>query len=865
VVLEQYRRKRDFGRTPEPAGGRKEVSGHLFVIHLHDATRLHYDLRLELDGVLKSWAVPKGPSLDPGEKRLAVHVEDHPLEYGTFEGVIPAGEYGGGPVMLWDRGYWEPLGDSGRDYAKGHLSFRLFGEKLAGEWTLARMRGEAGGEGKNWLLIKKKDNAAIRKDDYDILAEKPLSVTTGRSLAQIANSENAVWHGGGDLDSEGRSGVRQDRVTALIEINPSKLPGARRAPLPASMVPQKATLVNEPPVDDRWLHEIKYDGYRLLCFITAGRVRLLTRNGKDWTGKFAQTARAFAGMAMIEAVLDGEVVVLLPDGTTDFQALQNILKGNESGEMVYYLFDIPYCQGYDLSRTPLLARKQFLQRLLSVMAPGHRSLRYSEHIQGTGDIVLEHACRLNLEGIVSKRADSGYLQKRTRNWLKIKCLQRQEFVIGGYTEPGGSRFGFGALLLGYYDEGHLVYAGRVGTGFNEQLLRQISRQLQENEHPAPPFVNPPAGNEARGVHWAIPELVAEVEFSGWTREKVLRHPSFKGLREDKEPGEVILERPQPVEMLQQAGEKRGAALNHKARGADNDLRIAGIKLTNPDRVFYPGADITKEELANFYQQIGDWILPHLRHRPLTMLRCPQGHEEECFYQKHLEESLPPALRGVEIKEKESIETYVYIEDMAGLISLVQLGVLEFHPWGSRVDRVEWPDRMIFDLDPGEQVAWSEVIAGAGLLRDRLAELGLESFLKTTGSKGLHVVVPLMRRSGWNEVKVFARAVAEEVARQNPKKYVTTMSKVKRRGKIYIDYLRNSRGATAIAAYSTRAITGAPVSTPLEWDELSPDLTSAAYNIHNLPRRLAQLKKDPWERMQVARQSITNAMRQTLGL
>jgi bifunctional non-homologous end joining protein LigD len=527
--------------------------------------------------------------------------------------------------------------------------------------------------------------------------------------------------------------------------------------------------------------------------------------------------------------------------------------------MVYFLFDVPFYGGYDLTMVPLAARKQLLAGLLAAMAPAHRTLRFSDHFPGNGDIVFEQACRLQLEGIVSKRADSLYLQKRTRTWLKIKCLERQEFVIGGYTEPGGSRQGFGALLVGYYEgQGRFVFAGRVGTGFNEKMLRELSRRLQERERPEPPFANPPTGREARGVHWVAPELVVEVDFTGWTEDSVLRHPAFKGLREDKSPREVVREQPQPLASLEPgpAGPRTRAA---------SGSRIAGVKLTNPERVYYPGVGVTKEELARFYEEIGDWVLPWVAGRPLTLVRCPEGQEGECFYQKHLNETMPPALKGVEVRERTGTETYVYLEDLPGLVTLVQLGVLEFHPWGARVDDVERPDLMIFDLDPGEDVAWEAVVTGARLLRERLVDLGLESFLKTTGGKGLHVVVPLVRRAGWDEVKDFARAVAEEVVQSAPRHYLATMSKTKRRGKIYIDYLRNARGATSVAAYSTRARPGAPVSTPISWEELSEHLSSDAYTIHNLPRRLAHLKEDPWAGMGKVRQTITKAMKNKVGM
>lgn len=857
MALEQYWRKRRFDRTLEPAGQEKRSgSGRLYVIHKHAASHLHYDFRLEFDGVLKSWAVPKGPSLDPGEKRLAVQVEDHPVEYGRFEGTIPEGEYGGGTVMLWDRGEWEPLEDPRRGYDKGHLSFRLAGEKLKGEWTLARMHGKAGGKGKNWLLIKKGDEAARRGSE--ITGEQPLSVASGRSLAEIAEVADSPGQLPGVIDEGEEQDDRPPRSESLEGIDPAVLPRARPAPLPADLTPQMATLTEQPPAGDNWLHEIKYDGYRILAMIRKGRVRLLTRRGKEWTEKFAPVTQALAGLPLADAILDGEVAVLKSDGTTDFQALQNVLEGIGEGQMVYFLFDVPYYGGYDLTAAPLLARKRFLVRLLAAFAPKHPILRLSDHLEGRGDIVFEQACRLGLEGIVSKRADSGYLQKRTRSWLKIKCLGRQEFVIGGYTEPGGSRHGFGALLLGYYNgQAGLVFAGRVGTGFKEKMLIDLSRRLVDRERSASPFVNPPTGREARRIHWVAPELVAEVKFTDWTEDGILRQPVFRGLRKDKAPREVIRERPQPPA----APESRTSGPQAKVAAGG----VAGVRLTHPDRVYYPGMGVTKEDLARFYETISDWVLPGVVDRPLTLLRCPEGHEGECFYQKHLVEAMPSTLKGVKVKEKERAETYVYLDDLPGLITLVQLGVLEFHPWGSRVDKVERPDRMIFDLDPGAEVEWGAVAASALLLRDRLADLGLESYLKTTGGKGLHVVVPLARGAGWEEVKNFARAVAEDIARTTPRHYLTTMSRERRRGKIYLDYLRNAQGATSVAAYSTRARPGAPVSTPIRWDELSESLPSDAYTIHNLPRRLAQLKEDPWAGLGKVRQSITKAMKNELGM
>jgi bifunctional non-homologous end joining protein LigD len=827
MVLREYRSKRDFRQTSEPRGADpSDPSGRLYVIQKHAARRLHYDLRLELEGTLKSWAVPKGPSLRSGEKRLAVHVEDHPVEYGSFEGIIPKGEYGGGTVMLWDRGEWEPVGDPREGYRSGKLKFRIHGEKLKGLWTLVRMHGKGGEEDKNWILLKDKDEEA--HPSRDILEERPLSVSTLRSMEEIAGAWDPVE-------------------------------GAVKGTLPQRFTPQLATPSLHPPEGDGWIHEIKYDGYRILCLVKDHKPSLISRNGKDWTQRFRQIADAVSSLPVSNVVLDGEIVVLRPDGTTDFQALQNLLQGIGSGNLVYYLFDLLHYEGYDLTGTPLLRRKELLRRVIENSDQPPSPLRYSDHIRGEGPEVFLTACRLSLEGIVSKRVDSRYLQKRSRSWLKIKCFKRQEFVIGGYTEPSGSRKGFGAVLVGYFDEkGELIYAGRVGTGFDEQTLSRIKIQMEGMVRKDAPFTNPPVGREARGVHWVAPELVAEVEFSEWTHEGILRQPSFKGLREDRSPGEVSLEKPL------EAGPGPNSPFPRKGSPQD---RVAGVPLTNPDRILYPAQGITKWELARFYEEIADWILPHISRRPLMLLRCPEGHGKECFYQKHLDDPLPGALRGLPIREKgkEGVQTHILLDDVSGLISLVQLGVLEIHPWPCREDDLERPDRMIFDLDPGPDVEWEEVVRCAGLLRDTLRELGLESFVKTSGGKGLHVVVPLIRRTEWSEMKAFSRAIAEGIAREEPRSFVTTVSKQKRKGKIFIDYIRNSRGATTVGAYSTRALPGAPVSTPVGWDELFSGTKSDAFTLENLPHRLRSLPGDPWAHILSCRQSITKRMKREVGL
>jgi bifunctional non-homologous end joining protein LigD len=851
MSLNRYRRKRDFQRTPEPKGGqRSSPSGRLYVMHKHAARRLHYDLRLELNGTLKSWAIPKGPSLDPGTKRLAIHVEDHPIEYGAFEGVIPPEEYGGGTVMVWDQGLWEPQGDPQTGYERGRLRFRLQGKKLRGAWSLVRLRKDSPAAKDQWLFIKHADQSTSAGADPERFDGLQRSAASGRSMSEINAAADQVW-------------IPEDRAEPA-QLDPAALQGARRASQPARFRPQLATPVKAPPRGSNWLHEIKYDGYRLLCFIQGRKVRLFTRNGKDWTSRFPQLARAAAHLPIRDAILDGEAVVVRPDGTTDFQALQNVLRGTGKGSLVYYLFDLPHCRSYDLTRTPLDERKSLLKRLLE-HASGQTLLLFSDHIAGQGATVYEHACRLGVEGIVSKRVDSPYRQRRTTAWVKIKCLQQQEFVVGGFTDPKGSRQGFGALLLGYYDDRQrLLYAGRVGTGFARSSLARIYHRLQGLQQDRPPFQQKPVSG--REVHWVRPELVAEVAFGNWTEEGLLRQSVFKRLREDLSPSDV--RREQPERPIPDARITRSRSSTSRLVQSPSPTRnlpaVSGVPLTNPDRVFYPDSGLTKLDLARFYEKIGDWILPHVAGRPLTLLRCPSGYDQGCFFQKHISESLPSSLRGVTIREKDTEALYIVIDDLPGLITLVQLGALEIHPWGCREDRIERPDRMVFDLDPDPDVELDALAAGARLLRDRLAEIGLRSFLKTSGGKGFHLVVPLMRRADWDRVKAFALGVAQDLAKRYPKQFVATMSKAQRRGRIFIDYLRNNRGATSVAPYSTRARSGCPVSTPLRWDELSSHAEPNAYSVANLPRRLAALKGDPWQEFFQIRQSITAAMQRSLG-
>jgi bifunctional non-homologous end joining protein LigD len=829
LTLNAYRKKRNFQKTPEPIGkDEKSSSERLYVIQKHAATRLHYDLRLELEGTLKSWAIPKGPSLDPDEKRLAVHVEDHPIEYGSFEGVIPAEEYGAGTVMLWDQGVWIPEGDPEADYRKGRLHFQIKGKRLGGRWTLFKMRDDD----KHWLLVKLKDSFAGKSEDH-LLAEKSRSVSTGKTMEEIA-----------DISS------------------PSSLKNARKSKMPMKINPPLPTLVDRPPTGNQWLHEVKYDGYRIVAFLENDSARLSSRNGKDWTDRFPSVVEDLSGFPADKAVIDGEIVIQLPDGVTSFQALQNALQGIETGRLMYYLFDIPYCNGYDLTETPLIDRKNYLKQLVDQMQPEPSTLRYSDHVEGSGDMVYEHACRLSIEGILSKISLSPYQQKRTRTWVKIKCMHRQEFVIGGYTKPSGSRHGFGALLLGYYDkQENLLYCGKVGTGFNEKQLVSLKNSLADLEQKTAPFINPPKGAQARNIHWVSPELVAEIAFAGWTQDNVLRQAVFKGIREDKKAEGIRRETILPKLTAPAHKHVKPYTETSKAtRTADKKVR-----LTNAERVFYPEQGITKAGLASYYERISDYILPYVTHRPLSLVRCPTGREGNCFYQKHFSESLPDFIRGIQIKEKKGSDTYLVIDDIQGLISLVQMGVLEIHPWNAREDRLERPDLMIIDLDPAPGMEIEKVVDNTFLLHDFLIHIGLQSFLKTSGGKGFHIVIPLVRRSGWDEVKAFAKAIAYQMTLAYPDRFTDTMSKKKRKDKIFIDYFRNNRGATSIAPYSTRARPEAPISVPLAWNELTPKTAPDAYRIDNIDRRLQALKKDPWKDFSNISQSITKKMKKQVGL
>jgi len=860
MALETYRAKRNFARTPEPPDAPGTAASRLrYVIQRHAARRLHYDFRLELDGVLKSWAVPKGPSPDPADKRLAVHVEDHPLAYGDFEGTIPPGEYGAGTVQLWDQGWWEPVGDPRAGYRRGKLEFVLHGQRLKGHWALVRMHGRAGDNADNWLLIKERDDAG-----GDAPAEADRSVASGRGMDEIAAQ------------------AKPRRRAAPLFAAPSGASPDVPADPPADLRPMLATLVKTVPEGDDWLHEIKLDGYRLLAHVRADGVRLYTRSGQDWTARLRGVADAIAGAALPAGVLDGELVVFDATGISRFQLLQQALGDDDGSALHYVAFDLPWCAGEDLRDQPLHARKARLARLLAgVKTP---VLRYGDHVQGQGPEFFAQACRHGLEGIIAKRADSSYRAARTRSWLKLKCGARQEVVIGGYTDPQGSRAGFGALLVGHYDaDGALVYAGRVGTGFDDRLLRTLHRRLEKLARPDSPFARLPAAAR-RGAHFVAPELVCEVAFTEWTDDGHLRHPSFLGLREDKDPRQVSREQPAdapPADTPAAAPPRPRTAKRKTARAAATTpatprrstardaqagtVRVAGVTITHPDRVLFPEQGLTKQALAEFYMTVAPLALPHVADRPLSLLRCPRGRARTCFFQKHLGPGAPDAIGAVEVPEQDGTELYPLVREAAGMVGLVQLGVLEVHPWGSRADRLERPDRLILDLDPAPDVPFDRVKDAARVMREVLADLGLESFVKTTGGKGLHVVAPLDRRADWDTLKGFSRAIAQLLERSAPKDYVATASKAKRGGRIFVDWLRNGPGATAVAPYVTRARPGAPVATPLAWEELDTLTSGAAWTVVNFPERLAQVRRaDPWAGFFEQRQTLTAAALRKVG-
>ncbi|HLK81139.1 MAG TPA: DNA ligase D [Xanthobacteraceae bacterium] len=812
----------------------REVAAGAFVVQKHAARRVHYDLRLELDGVLKSWAVTRGPSLRLGEKRLAVRTEDHPIEYLDFEGNIPKGEYGGGSMIVWDHGRWTPEGDPHRGLAKGHLAFWLDGARLKGKWHLARMRPRRGEKTEPWLLIKSDDEFARKAGDPEITDEETTSRISGRTNEELAAAGTLR------ADHEQRAATARARKRLLPDAG--KVPGARKGLLPAFLEPSLASPCGKPPSGPKWIHEIKHDGYRIQARINGRETRLLTRKALDWTARFRTIADALGELGLASALIDGEIVVEDEKGISSLNNLQADLKTGRRDRFRYYVFDLLYCEGYDLTQAKLIDRKELLQEIVTGLSP-RSPIRFSEHLEADGPTMLEHSCRLGLEGIICKRLDLPYRAGRGEHWFKAKCQQSQEFVILGYVPSTAASRAVGALALGYYSDGQLAYAGRVGTGWSAAAAASLYADLNKIKAARPALrAALPAGAE-KGVVWTEPRLVCAIEYRDWTHDGLIRQSSFKGLREDKPAQEISLESPL-------AG-KRGSAARERKRAPDSS-RPGEVKLTHPERILWPEAGITKQGLADYYADIADWILPHVAGRVLSLLRCPSGTSSKCFFAKHPWAGLDDFVPRVDVGEKAPM---IAINGLAGLISLVQAGVVEIHPWGSRADRLDQPDRLIFDLDPGEDVPWSAVIAAAGAVRRQLASRGLKSFVKTSGGKGLHIVVPVEPSASWAEAKAFAASVAEAMAAGQPDRYVATAAKRARRGRVFIDYLRNDRGSTAVAPYSTRASPQASVSTPLEWDELSEGLRSDHFTVGNVRHRLHFLKRDPWQGFFTVRQRI----------
>jgi bifunctional non-homologous end joining protein LigD len=842
--LKTYRAKRDFTQTKEPSGQEEPAGkGQSFVVQKHRATRLHYDFRLEIGGVLKSWAVPKGPSVDPKVPRLAVEVEDHPLAYGTFEGTIPAGNYGAGAVALWDRGAWSSAEDAPKALKKGRFHFTLHGEKMHGQWLLTRTRSKGGGK-PSWFLIKHRDEHAADGDPDRLLDDGPESVASGRSLDEIAQNPEAEWTRGGERKVKPAKAKKPAAA-------PKRKSGSDR--LPAFIEPQLATLVTAPPAGSGWLHEIKFDGYRLMLRVEKGKCRVFTRSGQDWTARFRRLADAAQALPVASALLDGEAVVLDDKGVSDFGRLQDALSRGDDRAIHFYAFDLLHLDGHDVRKQPLTARKELLR---AVIEPAGEPLHYSDHMDADSEGFYRHACAMAVEGVVSKRADAPYTSGRGHAWVKSKCLLGEEFVICGFTERSDEKNSIGALLLCVREGDGYRYTGRVGTGFDADKRAMLRGKLQKLVT-AKPAAPPSRRADARGATWVKPQLVCEVSFTGWTGERLLRHPVFKGLREDKPAREVAMDR---AESPPRAAIRKAAAKPAGKGRAD----VAGIAISHPERVVYPGDGTTKLRVAEYYAAVADWIMPHVARRPLSVVRCPEGSAGECFFQKHVARGMNPEIIPVEIADSKGRQQYISVDSIGGLISLIQFGCLEIHPWGSTVDDLERPDRMVFDLDPHEDVPLEALRLAALEFRQRLADLGLESFLRTTGGKGLHVVVPLLPRASWDEMHAFAQAVSNAAARDTPSAYTTNMRKVERTGRIFIDFLRNRRGATSIASYATRAKPVPTVAVPLAWSEIrkfAPD----AFEITSTEARVKRLKNDPWKELFTVRQSITAKARKALGL
>lgn len=827
-TLKEYARKRDFSGTPEPRGETPaDREGEAaFVVQKHDASHLHYDFRLELDGVLKSWAVPKGPCLDPSVKRLAIEVEDHPLDYAGFEGHIPEGHYGAGDVIVWDEGRWMPIGDPHEGLGNGHLKFRLAGSKLTGSWNLIRTR--MAGRQPQWFLIKGRDDQARDYPRYDILAEQPLSVVTGKALP-------------GEVAQRQQASAKRARP-----VQPAKKRAAGKASLPAAISPELATLVDAPPAGD-WRYEIKLDGYRLLARLDGGQIKLLTRNGHDWSKKLPELCAALAALPMTSAWLDGEILVMDEEGRPDFQRLQNAFDAAVSAPIHYTLFDLLWLDGEDYRNKPLEQRRQALAQVLR--GNGDDRLRYSEDFTDDPRSILDSACRLGLEGLIGKRVGSLYTGKRSSDWIKLKCKRRQEFVIVGYSAPKGSRSSFGALLLGLHDEnGELRYAGKVGTGFSAASLKRLHRQFQPLQRKTCPLREPPKGAEAKGVTWLRPELLGEVAFAEITREGRVRQAVFHGLRSDKPAEAIVEEKPK----------KAARAVAARPSRSNSGNVLEGVTITHPERVVDPTSKLRKIDVVRYYDKAAESLLPWLADRPVSLVRAPDGVAGEQFFQRHASRTGIPGAEQLDPQLDPGHAPLLRIASAKALVGAAQMGALELHTWNAALDDLEKPDRFVLDLDPDPALPWQRMIEATQLTLTLLDELGLTAFLKTSGGKGMHILVPLQRHHGWDEVKDFAHAISRHMARLMPDRFSAVSGPKNRVGKIFIDYLRNSRGASTVCVWSVRAREGLPVSVPISRHELARLKSAHQWTLANVDERLAGA--DPWADWAKTRQRLSARMR-----
>lgn len=834
--LKTYRAKRDFSITPEPSGGasgktaiKSTAKALSFVVQKHWATRLHYDFRLELEGTMKSWAVPKGPSFDHNDKRMAVHVEDHPVSYNSFEGEIPSGQYGAGKVIIWDKGTWLPLEDPHKGYRDGKLKFELRGFKLKGHWALVRMRREENKKQEPWLLIKEKDEYVRSSREYSVVDEMPDSVAE-LDLPDPSKTPAMLESGSPKSSSISRKGTK----TALPD-------NARKTDLPRTLTPELATLVDEPPVDpEEWIYEIKFDGYRMLSRIEGGEVRLITRNGNDWSRKLPHLVKALGKLKLKSSWLDGEIALLDENGIPDFQSLQNAFDSAHTERIIYYLFDVPFYDGYDLRNASLVERRALLQKLFEAPIPDE--IRFSDVFNASPAEILDSACQLGLEGVIGKRKTSVYVSRRSQDWIKLKCKNRQEFVIGGYTDPKGTRKGIGSLLLGFYDEDRkLRYAGNVGAGFSDKTLQDLKAKLDRIASEDCPFVK--ASGIDKNAHWVEPRLIAEVSFGEWTRGGHIRHSVFHGLRSDKKADVIVREKP-----VHPAAESAPASAIPKT-----------LKVTNPDRVIDPSTGFTKIDLIRYYSLVAPLMLPHLARRPVSLVRAPEGVSGELFFQKHWEKENMAGVEQLDPSLDPDHPPLLEISTAEGLLSAAQMNVIEFHTWNATTNAIGKPDRITFDLDPGSGVEWPIIQEAAQLVNVFLKELGLKSFLKTSGGKGLHIIVPIRRLRDWDTVKGFSQAIVQHLAKTIPTRFAAKSGPRNRVGKIFIDYLRNGFGATTVSAWSVRARPGLGVSVPLAWEELSSLKSSARWSASNIHERLDK-GNDPWADYAEMNQSIVPAMK-----